>query len=326
MRRLIDEDPKVRKHFDTDGNGVIDGDEWEQVRQLVVRRLERQDEEAAESARMQAEYERELAEDPAASEQPQSASIEDRDFSKLELAFDPRAEQAAGSVAEEIYRQDLPRRVAPHVVRMGEDHTLGAYDELILEQQGGVKQLFGSMFRREYDVKTGDGEVVGHVVQRQNEMLQNMSSVSVFDLPEIEFHVEDYVASETFVFKRNRGLTDNSIMVLNPRGMMIATTSWTLSFVRRKYEVRIVREKMSYYVRRRMLRPWTYEVLDSFEDPIGEMQRGWSGFGFLSGANLFRIVFDELVSADAMWGFLATALLADLDQEPSSRRSFLDPG
>jgi len=37
MRVLIEKDPATRTRFDTDGNGVIDGDEWEQVWQLVIR-------------------------------------------------------------------------------------------------------------------------------------------------------------------------------------------------------------------------------------------------------------------------------------------------
>lgn len=316
MRELIATDPKVLAYFDTDGNGVIDGDEWENVRTLVTRRLERQQAEAEESLRLKAEYERELADEPpAAAEVPAG-----RDFSNLELAFDPRAEPR-GQVADAIYSQDLPHRMSPASMRIGEDHTLGGFSELILEQKGGAKQLFGSAFRREYDVKSADGEVVGHIVQRQNEMIENLGVISVFDLPDIDFVVDDYIADEQFRFRRSRGFSDNSITVTNSRGTTIATTSWSLSFVRRKYEIRA--DGVSYYVRRRLLRPWTFEALDPFEEPVGELQRGWSGFGFLGGANLFHIGFDDPVSSRVMWGFLATALLADLDSEPNSRGSFL---
>ena len=55
MRELIESDPAVKSRFDTDGNGVIDGFEWDQVRQLVTARLEREAAEAAES--MRAEFE-----------------------------------------------------------------------------------------------------------------------------------------------------------------------------------------------------------------------------------------------------------------------------
>lgn len=320
MRELIANDPKVLAHFDADGNGVIDGDEWEQVRQLVIRRLERNQAEAEESERLREVYEQEIAEKPAPS--APATSQEGRDFSDLELAFDPRAEPR-GHVADDIYRRDLPGRVAPSTLRLSEDHTLGGFPELILEQMGGLKQLFGSAFRREYDIKTPDGEVVGHIAQRQNEMLANLGHVSIFDLPDIEFLVDDYVSEEQFRFRRSRGFADNSMTVTNPRGRTIATTSWTLSFVRRKYEIRVPGEGISYYARRRLLRPWTYDALDPFEEPIGDLQRGWAGFGFLAGANLFHIGFDQPISSAAMWGFVASALLADLDSEPNSRGSFL---
>ena len=154
-------------------------------------------------------------------------------------------------------------------------------------------------------------------------MVQNLGAVSVFDVPDLDFVVDDYVSGDQFRFRRTRGFSDNSITVTNPRGMTIASTSWTLSFVRRKYEIRVPTEGVSYYVRRRLLKPWTYDALDPFEDPIGDLQRGWNGLGFLTGANLFHIGFEEPIGSSAMWGFLATALLADLDTEPNSRGSFL---
>lgn len=41
MKELIANDPAVLARFDTDGNGVIDGEEWEAVRQVVIQRLKR---------------------------------------------------------------------------------------------------------------------------------------------------------------------------------------------------------------------------------------------------------------------------------------------
>lgn len=333
MRELIASDPRVLARFDTDGNGVIDGDEWEAVRQLVTRRLEREeveaelarrlaDEQAAEMARLQADIEAERA----AAEEPAPAPGV-RDYANLELAFDPRADAAVRQqrVAEEIYEKELYRRYAdpaPH--RSGTLGTLGDRRELILEQGGGAKQLFGNLFRRHYVVRDRDGHELGHVGQRENEALQNLVDYSIFTDPSLHFRVHDYASDTEYEFRRTTGLGENYINVNDPRGRTIAMTSWTVSFLRRKYEVRVVREGVSYYVRRRALRPWTFEILDPFDEPIGEMQRGWSGLGFLTGGNLFHLELDVEVSADAMWGFLATALLADLDSESGSRRAGLD--
>jgi hypothetical protein len=180
------------------------------------------------------------------------------------------------------------------------------------------------MFRRAYIIRDAHGEEIGRVGQRENEMVENLTRYTGLDHPDLNFRVHDDVSGDEFSFRRSSGLADNSIAVFNPRGMTIADASWTLSFLRRKYEVRLVREGISYYVRRRALKPWTFDVLDPFEEPIGEMQRGWSGLGFLTMGNLFHIHVREEVSPDAMWGFLATALLADLDSESKSRRSALD--
>lgn len=334
MKELIASDPAVLAHFDADGNGVIDGQEWEAVRQVVIRRLEREaaeaelarqmlqeldDAQAAELARMEA--------DMAAEDAPPGDGLEGRDWGNLELAFDPR-EARGKSVADEVYERELHSRYSgarnPNSVRFGEYGTLADCQELVLEQGGGAKQLFGNLFRRTYVIRDPEGNELGRVGQRENEALQNLTDYSIFNDPTLNFRVHDEVSQEEFRLERTSGLGDNSISVYNPRGHIVASASWTLSFLRRKYEVRVVREGISYYVRRRALRPWTFEVLDPFEEPIGEMQRGWSGLGFLTGGNLFHIQIDEEVSPDAMWGFLATALLADLDSEQGSRRSGLD--
>jgi hypothetical protein len=322
MRELIMSDPEVHAQFDTDGNGVIDGEEWNAVRQLVYRRLEREDYEAqlAEMLRMEADAEEEAA--SAAQPGPPQGT---RDFSNLELAFDPRKDRV--SHADQIFERELAQRRTHHAVRevrLSEHGTLADCNELILQQTGGVKQLMGKMFRREYAVKNPHGEDIGRIFQVQNEMLQDMSNLRLFSHANMNFTVEDMVSNERFEMRRSTGLGDSSVSVVNPRGRTIADTSWTLSFLRRTYEVRSVRDGVSYYVKRRMLKPWTFDILDPFEEPIGTMERGWSGLGFLTFGNLFRIEVNKDLSPDAMWGLLAAALLADIDTEQGSRKAGLD--
>lgn len=50
IKKLINERPDILAKFDKDGNGVIDGEEWEEVRQLVIKRLERKAAEASAAA------------------------------------------------------------------------------------------------------------------------------------------------------------------------------------------------------------------------------------------------------------------------------------
>jgi len=313
IRQLIAEDPRVLAKFDTDGNGIIDGEEWAEVRRVVIQRIEREDQEA-EMARMFAD------EEDTSEARPEP--VAERDFSGLELAFDPRQEREVASIADDLFRRDLSREYADGAQTNGT--SMADHQELILEQVGGLKQLFGNMFKRQYRVLDAHKRELGRISQRQNEMLQNMMDYSIFTDPDLSFVVEDDLCDERREFVRTTGMTENSMQIKNPRGRYIGYTEWKLSFLRRKYEVRMGSETTSYYVRRRLLKPWTYDVLDAFDEPIGTMERGWAGLGFLAGANLFHIDIEVDVSNDLMWGFLATALLADLDGESHSRRSGLD--
>lgn len=319
MQELITSDPEVHAQFDTDGNGIIDGDEWDAVRQLVYRRLEREDyeEQLAEMLRM------ELDEDPP---EPTPQAQGTRDFANLELAFDPHQERV--SHADQIFERELAQRRTGHhaarEVRLSEHGTLADCNELILEQTGGLKQLMGKMFRREYAIKSPENKDVGRIFQVQNEMFQDMSNLRLFSHANMNFTVEDFVSNERFEMRRSTTMGDSSVSVVNPRGRTLSDTSWTLSFLRRTYEVRSHRDGVSYYVRRRMWRPWTFDILDPFEEPIGTMERGWSGLGFLTFGNLFHIEVRKDLSPDTMWGLLAAALLADIDSEQGSRKAGLD--
>lgn len=325
MRQLILADPEVRAQFDTDGNGVIEGDEWHAVEQLVHQRLEREAMEA-EIARLWADIE--------ADEQNQTHDTYPTD--EIQLAFDPHAERIARrSAAEEVFHREVVPRVHeqpappdPRLARPAQPQrrgpSLGEHRVLVLEQIGGIKQLFGNLFKREYVIKDRRGQEIGHVHQRQNEALQDLVDYSIFKDPDLGFIVRDDVHDLRYEFIRSTNIRENTIQLKDPRGRYFGYTTWTLSFIRRKYEVRIDREQISYYVVRRLLKPWTFDILDPFEEPIGTMERGWAGFGFLAGANIFRIELDAFVSHDTMLGLLATALLADLDSEQGSRRAGLD--
>jgi hypothetical protein len=104
MKELIRNDQTVRTRFDLDGNGEIDGDEWEQVRQLVVRRLEREVVEAREAERLAA---------------------------RSGATLEGEGGAAIGRVADQIYERDLPAVMGT----MARVSSLAATSDLILEQQ-----------------------------------------------------------------------------------------------------------------------------------------------------------------------------------------------
>ena len=211
MRALIQEDPAVKAQFDKDGNGVIDGDEWEEVRQLVIQRLEREQEEADERSRLEAEM---------------------RDAGEATGLDTPVDLAASGAVAQGIYEEDLR---APQTT--GSASSIADLDEVSLQQQGGMGQLLEGAFRREYTILAPDGSTIGSVHQRENELLQDAMNRSLFEVPDLHFDVVDARTGERLVFKRSEGLARQRMGVFDERGMIIATTDWKFHLIWKKYEV-----------------------------------------------------------------------------------------
>ena len=117
MRTLIQNDPEVKARFDKDGNGTIDGDEWEEVRQLVTKRLEREEAESAERARLEQEMR------AAGETAPPPTGLE-------------AGAAAAGVVAQGIYEGELR---GPGAAGAAAAASIGELDDLILQQEGGAK-------------------------------------------------------------------------------------------------------------------------------------------------------------------------------------------
>jgi hypothetical protein len=285
MRALIEKDPEILARFDTDGNGVIDGHEWEQVRQLVIQRLEREEAEAIEASRLAAEA------------------------GEVFVA----TAAAPGAVAHAIYDADLPSSRSATSLPGGIDEA----DEMVLEQQGGLGQLFEGMARRRYSVLAADGSLLGSIDQVENEVMQGLANRSLFEIPDLHFRVCDGGSGATTTFRRSQGLARDCIDVIDPTGMHRASVEWKLSLLGRKFAVQPAGEGGVVTVKGSILRPFTLEIRDCVDDPIGTIERGWSGLGaFLTGGNRMRIrVRPGEGTPEQRWGLLAAALLADLSAE-----------
>jgi len=285
MRTLIQKDPEILARFDTDGNGVIDGHEWEQVRQLVIQRLEREEAEAIEAGRL--------------------ASVAGEAFAATAIA--------PGSVAHAIYEADLPLTRSATSLPGG----IAEADEMVLEQQGGLGQIFEGMVRRRYSVFSADGSLLGSIDQVENEMMQGLTNRSLFEIPDLHFRVTDGGTGATTTFRRSQGLARDCIDVIDPTGMYRASVEWKLSLLGKKFAVQPAGEGGEVRVKGSILRPFTLEIRDCVDDPIGTIERGWSGLGaFLTGGNRMRIrVRPGEVTPEQRWGLLAAALLADLSAE-----------
>lgn len=285
MRVLIEKDPEVLARFDTDGNGVIDGHEWEQVRQLVIQRLEREAAEAEEGRR--------LADAAGAGFEAQGSAL--------------------GSVAAGILGIDLAGAGSAGAV----PHSIGEADVLVLEQQGGVSQLLEGTFRRHYAVLAEDGSTLGSVEQVESELLQGMTQRSLFEVPDLHFRVSDAGSGTVTTLRRTQGLARDRIDVIDTAGLYRASVEWKIALLGKKFVVEPAGEGGMITVKSNLLRPFTLEILDCVDDPIGSIERGWSGLGaFLTGGNRMRIrVNPGEVTPEQRWGLLAAALLADLSAE-----------
>lgn len=289
MKELIRTDPQVLAQFDRDGNGVIDGDEWEEVRQLVTKRLEREAAEADEA--------RALAADAG------------------QRRVGPTRATTAGIVAQDIFEGDLSERP-------GQGGSLTDARVLVLEQQGGLGQLVEGMSRREYTICSGDGTHLGVITQQQNEMAQNFGNRSIFETPDLDFRVMDN-AGNAIVFRRSQGMASERIDVLDGGGSQIGYVNWKLSLLGRKFHVVSTLDRGALTVKTNLLKPFTLQVLDRHDDEVGRVERGWSGLGgFLTGGNRMRIQLKKGLdlSAGQRWGLLAAALLADLGAERQNKR------
>jgi hypothetical protein len=280
MRALIEKDSAVRERFDSDGDGDIDGHEWDQVRELVIARLERQDREREAGIRAAA------------------------------AAGEPSAAEAVvpGAVAQEIYESDLPAAgdAAPR--------SIADADALILEQQSGVGTAFEGISHACYSVFASDGEPLSSVDQIENATFQGLSHRSPLGIPELDFRVTDAVIGDAWTFIRGQSFGSDQMEVYDAEGDLRAVVNWNITWARRNYVVQPSGEGGSLTIESQRLRPFTLNVIDCVDREIGTIERGWSGLGaFLTGANRTRIrVQPGELEPEQRWGLVAASLLEDL--------------
>lgn len=283
IRHLIDTRPDIKARFDKDGNGVIDGEEWEEVRQLVIRRLERKEAEAA------------------------AARADNPDVSSA-------ATPPAAAVAEQVVHEDL----APVTNGSGD---LQDHDELILEQGGGLGQLMEQVSFRRYTVRSRDGRELAYVQQQQNEAVQNLANKNLFDVPELDFSVSSPGGPSLILTRRYQGM-GMRIDVGTEGGGMLAYCQQMTTLLRLKMKVAGGTDAHPIIVQRPLLKPFTLDIRDSFDERIGVVERGWSGLGgLLSGGNLTRVsIRPEKGTPGRRLGLLAAALMIDLLEEDRRNR------
>lgn len=289
LKQLIQTDPKIKARFDKDGNGIIDGDEWEEVRQLVIQRLTRKEAEAKAAA------------DAAAAAAP---------------AAEP---EEGGEVAHQLFAEDL-RPLPPENTAAS---SAGHHNVLIIEQQGGLGQVFEGMVRRNYLVYSADGRRIARIDQVESELFSELTQKDL-SIPDLHFKVSDELSGENLLLQKSETMSHGTrIAVLNASGGEIAHTHFRGRLLERKAMAYSTLEAHGLEVTRKLLKPWTYDIKTELDDKVGSIERGWSGLGgFLTGGNKMRIQLEPARSRpEIMWALVAAALMFDLSQEPEDGSS-----
>lgn len=273
IRALINERPEIRARFDKDGNGVIDGEEWEEVRQLVIRRLERK---AAEAA---------------------------------------AAGQAAGAPAP--LAEEVVGEIATRAARSAVSGAVGDLDELVVRREGSLAaQMAESLVRRSYAVLAPSGRVAATIQQRENEAIQALGNRALLEIPELNFSVHDVVNGEQLTLTRRTSGLNFRVDVSDARGMLIGYAQGKTALLRSEYQVGATLLAHPFKLLQPILRPFTLELTDAFDEPKGEIQRQWSGLGsFLTGSNQMHLTLRPGATRELRWALVAAMVLIDLAAE-----------
>lgn len=276
MRQLIEQDPKVKARFDADGNGVIDGDEWEQVRQLVMRKLEAEEELAAEQ------------------EQERARGQATTDPQELTPAADVihNVMGAVRSVADAVYASSVDPTAEP----MPADGRVSDLRQIILEEVPGTTSA--GFEGRTYRMVTTEGQVAGEITEQDAESgVRHLFSTTTLIVR---------AGSETCELDLKRG----QIQVKLPRGGE-AKVKKKFGFLRPK--IGIEAGPRSYVAK--WVDTTTLEILDDDGTPIGELERGYSGLGrfTLGDINRLRVSWRRRVPPHMWWAGVAAIILVDVD-------------
>lgn len=272
MRQLIADDPAVHRHFDLDGNGLIDKDEWARIRELVATRIRRETEEARVSEAMRAVH---------------GEGVVNQSVSDIELAFDPRQASPDQSLADQIYSDDIKQLVEPARITAS---AIADYRELVLEQV---------IHDREFLIRGPDASVLGRIVRFGDSF---------------HFGAEDELNRSAAQILERTIKGETGVEVLDQDHRLAARITWSDGILRRKYCIRDMRRKLSFWVIRPVLRPWTMQMINAQGEPLGVLERSWSGLGFeMAQGPLFHIRADpdRTISRETMWGLIATAVLIE---------------
>ena len=280
MREMIQTDQEVLNHFDTNGDGEIDGAEWAAVRDLVVKRLTREAREV-EAARAA------MAGVPLKSLRPDAPPI----------PLEP------GETAQYVFREDLvPMVQTPR----GSGTTVDLQDALLLDilvlKRGGEFRGVSTKCDVEYALfNKGQKKLCRLNLTRdrgRNTRKHRGFRVDVIGV--------DGAVTHTI---RHGDMGDEFMVIEDAEKHELGRLSRRSTWIRRVFDMTWPQGKA--IVRRSLWDETAHVVIDSHGRDLARVEQDWSGLGGLFNNDLMHIAFEPAAEFESRWAILGTALLMD---------------
>lgn len=284
MREMIATDPEVLAHFDVNGDGVIDGAEWQAVVRLVTLRLQR---EAEDAARAQAVMDRDAGGAPTTEE----------------IAREPTPQptpepRQSGELASHLY-QDEVRPYVSAVQSESPDSEIASMFELprvVLEQS--EKEFTGEHWMG-YLVRDHRGVTVGRIGLRHSTG------------EELHYDVWDAKTGSTLSLRQERRGRHQPLLAFDEAGQRLGFALWKSSLLGRS-KITFESEGRAGRATQQFFDEHVFDVCDSRDQAVGRIEHDWFGLGFLTGSGRqLHVQANGAISRAGWMVMFATAIAAD---------------
>lgn len=285
MREMIQTDQEVLNHFDTNGDGEIDGDEWDAVQDLVVKRLNREarELEAAKAA---------MAGVPRKSIRP------DSDPEAPPIPLEP------GETAQYVFREDLvPMVQTPR----GSGTTVDLQEALLLDilvlKRGGEFRGVSTKCDVEYALFNKGQKQLCRLNLTRDRGRSSRKHRGV----RVDIIGPDGAVTHTI---RHGDMGDEFMVIEDAEKRELGRLSRRSTWLRRVFDMTWPLGQA--IVRRSLWDETAHVVVDAYGTDLARVEQDWSGLGGLFNNDLMHMAFEPAAELEARWAILGTAVLLDV--------------
>ena len=278
LKRQIRNDPEVRAHYDLNGDGEIDGQEWDLTRKAVISYLE------SEEARNKEES------------VPKSAAVAG----------------ATAAVADQVFNRIKKSATHTDYAPAG---TLLAEPAIIVSQKvEDLEVITDFEGRNKYRFLTEDGRELAKAQEGDTGTLGMFSRSFLGNRRPFTMWITDHKTNETVILKRHFDLIFSKIDV-SDEDEPIGTVQQRFGFFNKKYDLLTFFGDRNLSVVGPLFKPWTFDIF-SGDEQVGSIKKKWSGFlkEAFTKADNFLVSFDDpQLTAGERKLILAAAIAIDMD-------------